>query len=171
MRSGSAACRGDSNFKFAADDLRGHEEMTMLLVLVAVAWRPPFLLPLVPAPASGRSAWCAMAALGRPGDWECPSCGASCFASRGSCFRCGEPRPGGGRPGEPRRLGRGSLPQQHAAMGGTRLFVSGLGPETQWWALKEHFTDAGLSVTYAKVSSEQDTGRSRGHGIVEFVSA
>ncbi len=29
----------------------------------------------------------------RPGDWECPSCGANVFASKNNCFKCGTPRP------------------------------------------------------------------------------
>ncbi|KAJ1456706.1 hypothetical protein M885DRAFT_563809 [Pelagophyceae sp. CCMP2097] len=32
----------------------------------------------------------------RPGDWECPSCRANVFASKSSCFKCGESKPGGG---------------------------------------------------------------------------
>ena len=30
---------------------------------------------------------------GRPGDWECPSCGDHNFARNTNCRRCGEPRP------------------------------------------------------------------------------
>eukprot|EP00928_Gymnodinium_smaydae_P009013 TRINITY_DN13326_c0_g4_i1.p1 TRINITY_DN13326_c0_g4~~TRINITY_DN13326_c0_g4_i1.p1 ORF type:complete len:232 (-),score=35.62 TRINITY_DN13326_c0_g4_i1:239-934(-) len=33
---------------------------------------------------------------GRPGDWVCASCGASVFASKESCFKCGAPKPAGG---------------------------------------------------------------------------
>ena len=32
----------------------------------------------------------------RPGDWECPQCGANVFASKTECFRCHTPKPGGG---------------------------------------------------------------------------
>ena len=32
----------------------------------------------------------------RAGDWSCPGCGASVFASKSACFKCGKPRPGGG---------------------------------------------------------------------------
>ena len=32
----------------------------------------------------------------RPGDWECPSCGANVFASKRNCFKCGTPKPDGG---------------------------------------------------------------------------
>ena len=32
----------------------------------------------------------------RPGDWDCPSCGASVFGSKSACFKCGEPKPRGG---------------------------------------------------------------------------
>ncbi|KAI9000145.1 hypothetical protein DFJ74DRAFT_697849 [Hyaloraphidium curvatum] len=31
----------------------------------------------------------------REGDWNCPSCGANCFASRTQCFKCAAPRPEG----------------------------------------------------------------------------
>jgi len=36
----------------------------------------------------------------RQGDWDCPGCGAMVYASKGSCFKCGEQRPadGGGQP-------------------------------------------------------------------------
>ena len=30
---------------------------------------------------------------GRPGDWPCPVCRASNFASRSSCFKCGQEKP------------------------------------------------------------------------------
>mmetsp|Transcript_103683 Transcript_103683/g.278595 ORF Transcript_103683/g.278595 Transcript_103683/m.278595 type:complete len:178 (-) Transcript_103683:482-1015(-) len=35
----------------------------------------------------------------RPGDWECPGCGANVFASKDACFKCGERKRGGGRGG------------------------------------------------------------------------
>lgn len=31
----------------------------------------------------------------RPGDWDCPNCGAHCFASRTRCFQCNADRPAG----------------------------------------------------------------------------
>lgn len=31
----------------------------------------------------------------RPGDWTCPQCGAHCFGSKESCYKCGTPKPGG----------------------------------------------------------------------------
>ena len=37
---------------------------------------------------------------GRPGDWTCPSCGANVFASKSACFKCGEPKRGGGGGGD-----------------------------------------------------------------------
>lgn len=47
----------------------------------------------------------------RPGDWDCPSCGAMVFAAKDSCFKCGTPKPrdggGGGRYGDDRRDDRG----------------------------------------------------------------
>merc|ERR1719499_153576 len=36
----------------------------------------------------------------RPGDWECPECGANVFGSKSECFKCGAPKNsgrGGGR--------------------------------------------------------------------------
>jgi len=33
---------------------------------------------------------------GRPGDWTCPGCQSNVFASKSSCFKCGEPKPSGG---------------------------------------------------------------------------
>eukprot|EP00440_Ansanella_granifera_P072752 gb/GFBE01078952.1/.p1 GENE.gb/GFBE01078952.1/~~gb/GFBE01078952.1/.p1 ORF type:complete len:161 (+),score=40.14 gb/GFBE01078952.1/:1-483(+) len=32
----------------------------------------------------------------RPGDWECPKCGANVFASKDECFKCGTAKEGGG---------------------------------------------------------------------------
>mmetsp|Transcript_34668 Transcript_34668/g.80922 ORF Transcript_34668/g.80922 Transcript_34668/m.80922 type:complete len:103 (+) Transcript_34668:97-405(+) len=32
----------------------------------------------------------------RPGDWECPACGANNFARRSDCFKCGAQKDGGG---------------------------------------------------------------------------
>jgi len=31
----------------------------------------------------------------RDGDWECPKCGADCFASKDKCYKCDEPKPEG----------------------------------------------------------------------------
>lgn len=30
--------------------------------------------------------------IGLAGDWDCSACGASNFARRGECFKCGEPK-------------------------------------------------------------------------------
>eukprot|EP00931_Biecheleriopsis_adriatica_P019913 TRINITY_DN1343_c0_g1_i3.p1 TRINITY_DN1343_c0_g1~~TRINITY_DN1343_c0_g1_i3.p1 ORF type:complete len:182 (-),score=45.49 TRINITY_DN1343_c0_g1_i3:158-703(-) len=44
----------------------------------------------------------------RPGDWDCPNCGFMVFASKDTCFKCGEPKPGTGRGGrDSRDRGRG----------------------------------------------------------------
>lgn len=32
----------------------------------------------------------------KPGDWTCDQCGASVFASKDTCFKCGAPKPSGG---------------------------------------------------------------------------
>eukprot|EP00034_Subulatomonas_tetraspora_P000608 GABW01000863.1.p1 GENE.GABW01000863.1~~GABW01000863.1.p1 ORF type:complete len:133 (+),score=46.33 GABW01000863.1:27-425(+) len=37
-----------------------------------------------------------MAGARRPGDWDCPNCGAMCFGSRVQCFKCGTMRAQGG---------------------------------------------------------------------------
>ena len=31
----------------------------------------------------------------RPGDWDCPACGAQCFGSKNFCYRCNAPKPEG----------------------------------------------------------------------------
>lgn len=43
----------------------------------------------------------------RPGDWTCPGCRASVFASKDACFKCGERKPGGGGGGSYGGGGRG----------------------------------------------------------------
>ena len=50
-----------------------------------------------------------MGAHAKPGDWICNSCGSHCFASKSSCFRCGEPRPAqsGGAQGDETANGAG----------------------------------------------------------------
>ena len=50
-----------------------------------------------------------------------------------------------------------------------RVYVGNLSWETSWQDLKDHFRTAG-EVTHADVMQEQD-GRSKGCGIVSFVSA
>lgn len=51
---------------------------------------------------------------GRPGDWDCPDCGISNFASRQACFKCSAARPegagGGARAPRPRREGDWDCP-------------------------------------------------------------
>jgi RNA-binding protein FUS len=36
----------------------------------------------------------------RPGDWDCPACGAECFGSKTFCYKCNTPTPGDGGGGE-----------------------------------------------------------------------
>ncbi|GKY96864.1 hypothetical protein MPSEU_000645500 [Mayamaea pseudoterrestris] len=50
---------------------------------------------------------------------------------------------------------------------GTRVFVMNLAPETSWQDLKDHFRLAG-EVVFASVSSDPETGASKGHGIVQY---
>ncbi|GBG32981.1 Hypothetical Protein FCC1311_092072 [Hondaea fermentalgiana] len=51
----------------------------------------------------------------REGDWDCPNCHSMCFASRGTCFKCRTPRPGGIPPGmgRERRDGDWDCPNGH----------------------------------------------------------
>jgi hypothetical protein len=56
-----------------------------------------------------------------------------------------------------------------AGGGGTRVYVGNLSWETSWQDLKDHFRAAG-EVSHADVMMEHD-GRSKGCGIVSFVSA
>ena len=50
---------------------------------------------------------------------------------------------------------------------GRRVFVSNLAWSTSWQDLKDYFRQVG-KVAYASVMTEDDTGRSKGCGIVEF---
>lgn len=50
---------------------------------------------------------------------------------------------------------------------GTRVFVQGLPPHCTWQTLKDHFKIAG-NVVFASVSTDQATGQSKGHGIVQY---
>jgi RNA recognition motif. (a.k.a. RRM, RBD, or RNP domain) len=50
---------------------------------------------------------------------------------------------------------------------GTRVFVQGLPPDCSWQTLKDHFKIAG-NVVFASVSADPITGRSKGHGIVQY---
>ena len=43
----------------------------------------------------------------RPGDWTCDSCGATVFASKDECYRCGAPKPYNARPAQAGAGGRG----------------------------------------------------------------
>ena len=107
------------------------------------------------------------------------------FASRSDCFRCGAPkmagRPdafgggrerGGGRDrggGRERGGGRGREDAEFRRdFAGTRCFVENLSFETDWPSLKDHFLAEGYPVVYASVSTDRATGRSKGHGIIQF---
>ena len=60
----------------------------------------------------------------RPGDWTCSSCGASNFARRSDCFKCGAKGPGGGGGG-----GGGARGGRQGGRGGKR--------RDQWsWAIE-----------------------------------
>lgn len=107
----------------------------------------------------------------KPGDWECPECGASpVFASRSSCFRCGAPKPAGsGSALDARKDPEG--PEFRDNFQGTRCFVENLSFDTDWQSLKDAFSYEGYPIVYASVSTHRDTGRSKGHGIVQFETA
>jgi hypothetical protein len=52
----------------------------------------------------------------------------------------------------------------------TRVFAQGFPPGTSWQDLKDHFRVAG-EVVYASVSFDNETGQTKGHGIVQFETA
>ena len=52
---------------------------------------------------------------------------------------------------------------------GTRVFVQGIPPDVSWQTLKDHFKIAG-DVVFASVSTDPLTGKSKGHGIVQYES-
>ena len=52
---------------------------------------------------------------------------------------------------------------------GTRVFVQGIPPDVSWQTLKDHFKVAG-EVVFASVSTDPMTGKSKGHGIVQYES-
>lgn len=49
----------------------------------------------------------------------------------------------------------------------TRVFVQGIPDGVSWQDLKDHFREAG-NVVFASISIDSVTGRSKGHGIVQF---
>lgn len=51
----------------------------------------------------------------------------------------------------------------------TKLFVSGLAWKMRWLQLREEFEKFG-EVVFARVVLDNETGRSRGFGFVEFVN-
>ena len=51
----------------------------------------------------------------------------------------------------------------------TKLFVSGLPWKMRWMQLREEFEQFG-EVVFARVVLDNETGRSRGFGFVEFVN-
>ena len=110
----------------------------------------------------------------KPGDWECPECGfGPNFASKMACHKCGAPKPGGaGRDRRDRGAPRGRTgaeePEFRRDFAGTRCFVENLSYETDWALLKDSFLDEGYPVVYCSVSTDQYTGESKGHGIVQF---
>eukprot|EP00034_Subulatomonas_tetraspora_P000903 GABW01001178.1.p1 GENE.GABW01001178.1~~GABW01001178.1.p1 ORF type:complete len:121 (+),score=19.04 GABW01001178.1:40-402(+) len=81
-----------------------------------------------------------MAGARRPGDWDCPNCGAMCFGSRVQCFKCGTMRAQGGfqQQGYPQQ-GYQQYPQQGYQQGyqqqGVRLRWTSASPSvtgTAW---------------------------------------
>jgi len=49
----------------------------------------------------------------------------------------------------------------------TRVFVDGIPPGVSWQDLKDHFKEAG-NVVFASISMDTNTGKSKGHGIVQY---
>ena len=49
------------------------------------------------------------------------------------------------------------------------MFVDGIPPNVRWQELKDHFSVIG-EVKFASVSVDRGTGRSKGHGLVQYVS-
>ena len=113
----------------------------------------------------------------KQGDWTCGECGASpVFASRMDCFRCGAPKPAGAGFDAPRgsrdeQWPSSQGPEFRENFEGTRCFVENLSFDTDWRALKDAFSYEGYPIVYASVSTERDSGRSKGHGIVQFETA
>ena len=106
----------------------------------------------------------------KSGDWTCGECGASpVFASRNDCFRCGAPKPAGAGFNADRARPRGGGSSEFRQnFEGTRCFVENLSFEVDWRMLKDAFAEEGYPIVYASVSTERDSGRSKGHGIVQF---
>eukprot|EP00965_Chrysotila_dentata_P262179 6214494-Pleurochrysis_carterae.AAC.5 len=80
---------------------------------------------------------------------------------------------GQGRGGQSSSRGRGSMsprpePEFRTRFAETRVFVENLTFETEWTDLKDHFKQAGYPTVYASISTDRDTGRSKGCGIVQF---
>ena len=48
----------------------------------------------------------------RPGDWTCPSCSATVFSSKDTCFKCGEAKPEGAGAASARRAKPAPPPAQ-----------------------------------------------------------
>ena len=59
-------------------------------------------------------------------------------------------------------------PEFRSNFEGTRCFVENLSSDTDWAMLKDHFRNDNYPVVYASVSEDRETGRSKGHGIVQF---
>ena len=53
----------------------------------------------------------------------------------------------------------------------TRVFIENLSYDTDWKSLKDAFLSENYPVAYASVSTDRDTGRSKGVGIVQFETA
>ena len=49
------------------------------------------------------------------------------------------------------------------------MFVDGIPPNVRWQELKDHFSVIG-EVKFASVSVDRGTGRSKGHGLVQYIS-
>lgn len=53
----------------------------------------------------------------RPGDWRCPGCGSNVYASKDTCFKCGDPKPRSSPYGGPPPYGYGMPPYGYPGYG------------------------------------------------------
>lgn len=82
----------ERGYKFVCSLYGNQKNDYMGVALAAPLAAYDVLQVAVSCPATAQS-WGRAPNPGRPGDWLCPSCGANCFASRDTCFKCKTPKP------------------------------------------------------------------------------